>query len=277
MSGFHEEEGSDTDKNSKAEIIMRRRIIIRFSIVFIAAVSAILLAFSGQFTDKNQTGSVGKDETVFYIIRHAETEANVNGLLAGSGSDSVLTDNGKGQARALGEGLRGIHFDSCYASEMGRTLTTAEIVLYYSDNKEVSICRDAGLNDLDWGSLEGKSVSNILSWWPDYTMEAAIGDGSDPAFVSPCGSETRYACTKRITDEMNRLAEDENSRGKRILIAAHSSMAWFIAGIAENDSQDYSSIDNASVSVLIYRNGRWEIKDFNDRDYDTLNQRLGKY
>lgn len=34
--------------------------------------------------DSNQTKAIANDETIFYITRHGETEANVQGLLVGS-------------------------------------------------------------------------------------------------------------------------------------------------------------------------------------------------
>lgn len=256
---------------------MEKRKYIEFGVLILAAVTAIVVGASHGISNRDFRRGVQKDETIFYIVRHAETEANVNGILVGSGGDSELTDNGKDQAKRLGTGLNGTRFDKCYTSEMGRAHTTAEIILENSNNQNTEIYEDHGLNDLDWGDLEGQSIADISSWWPNFSIEAAIGDGSDTDFTSVSGSETRYACTKRITDEMNHLATEQENAGKRILVVAHSSMAWFIDSVAGDDSKDYTSIDNASVSVLVYRNGSWQIVDFNDTDYSSMSQRLIKY
>ena len=37
----------------------------------------------------------------FYLIRHGETVANVARIMAGGGSESVLTENGQNQAKTL--------------------------------------------------------------------------------------------------------------------------------------------------------------------------------
>jgi broad specificity phosphatase PhoE len=259
----------------KQTTIKKKRIWLS-SIGFFATVIIVIALVSCLPKGAVQKKKPANYETIFYITRHAETEANVNGLLVGGGGDSSLTDKGKKQAEALGKGLQGIVFDKCCTSELGRAKTTARMILNQSGNQKIRINEDQGLNDLDWGSLEGKSIAEIQKNWPDFSIEAAIGDGTDPKFISVSGSETRYACTQRISKAMNQLAADKSNRGKRILITAHSSMAWFIASLSDHP-EDYSSIDNASVSVLIYRNQKWRIADFNDTDYGTMKQRLERY
>jgi broad specificity phosphatase PhoE len=241
-----------------------------------ALIAAGLPACSFVRKNSGDSNSVAGDETIFYITRHAQTEANVNGLLVGSGGDSSLTAEGKAKAKALGKGLRGISFDKCYTSGLGRAKTTARMILDLSGNQKVHINIDQGLNDLNWGSLEGKSITEVAAGRADFKIEDVIGDGSDPNFTSESGSETRYACTNRITETMSQLANDKNNRGKRILITAHSSMTWFIGSVT-GDEAKYASIDNASVSVLLYKNEKWKVVDFNDTDYNTMKKRLSKY
>ncbi|MDD6352292.1 MAG: histidine phosphatase family protein [Lachnospiraceae bacterium] len=242
----------------------------------IALIAATLPACSSIRRSSNQSTAIFSNETIFYITRHAETEANINGLLVGSGGDSPLTAKGQEQANALGKGLYGIHFDKCFTSEMGRAQNTAKTILDQSNNKNIKIETDPGLNDLNWGSLEGKSITEVAAGRTDFKIEDVIGDGADPNFTSESGSETRYTCTKRLTEAMDQLAKDKNNKGKRILITAHSSMAWFIGNVT-GDGAKYASIDNASVSVLIYKNQKWKVMDFNDTDYSTMKERLSKY
>ena len=289
---------------------LKRSTLIILIIVIAAAGTAIALAFAGYLPGFYPGRRFDNGETVFYIIRHAETEANAEDILSGSGGDYPLTSRGKKQAIALGEGLRGIRFDSCYTSEMGRARTTAEIVLDQSDNPETKVYQEAGLDDLNWGSLEGRSIASLSSQWPDFSIEAVVGDGTDPDFtpsigdgtdrnsisvnndgtgrnsisvsgdgtdrnsISVSGVETRYACTERITETMNRLASDRKNIGRRILISAHSSISWFIENAIKDDPRDYSEIDNASLTVLVYKDGKWEIKDYNDTNYSTMRERL---
>ena len=62
--------------------------------------------------------------TTIYIVRHGQTEANVKGILMGSGGDSPLTADGEKAVEATGEYLAPIRFRSAYSSPMGRALKT---------------------------------------------------------------------------------------------------------------------------------------------------------
>ena len=55
----------------------------------------------------------------FYLIRHGETEYNVQGIMQGW-TDSPLTQNGVEPAKQLGIGLADISFVAAYTSDSGR-------------------------------------------------------------------------------------------------------------------------------------------------------------
>lgn len=61
-----------------------------------------------------------------YLARHGETEWSLSGQHTGT-TDIPLTSNGEEQARALGERLKGIHFDQVWSSPRVRAIRTAEL------------------------------------------------------------------------------------------------------------------------------------------------------
>lgn len=63
----------------------------------------------------------------FYIVRHGETDWNVQGRLQGH-QNSKLTENGIKQVEELRGKLKDIHFDALYSSDLLRTKKTAEIL-----------------------------------------------------------------------------------------------------------------------------------------------------
>ena len=65
---------------------------------------------------------------LIYIVRHGETNANVNGYLQGWSNDP-LNENGRKLAVITGRGMRDIKFDCCISSPLIRTRETAEIIL----------------------------------------------------------------------------------------------------------------------------------------------------
>ena len=61
---------------------------------------------------------------VIYVVRHGETNANVNGYLQGWTNDP-LNENGRKLAEITGRGMQGIKFDCCISSPLTRAKETA--------------------------------------------------------------------------------------------------------------------------------------------------------
>ncbi|HRG79965.1 MAG TPA: histidine phosphatase family protein, partial [Cyclobacteriaceae bacterium] len=56
-----------------------------------------------------------------YIIRHGQTDFNLQGIVQGSGVDSSLNDMGRAQADAFYLTYKDIPFDKIYTSALRRT------------------------------------------------------------------------------------------------------------------------------------------------------------
>lgn len=86
-----------------------------------------------------------------YLVRHGETDYNVNNLLQGA-SDISLNTNGIKQAHILKEKIKNLKFDFIYSSPLQRALTTANIL-----NLELNlpIYTDNNLKERSFGCLEG--------------------------------------------------------------------------------------------------------------------------
>lgn len=54
-----------------------------------------------------------------YIVRHGETDENVNGIIQGQ-KDTVLNDTGRAQSKLAGEALREVKFDIALTSDLKR-------------------------------------------------------------------------------------------------------------------------------------------------------------
>lgn len=63
-----------------------------------------------------------------YYVRHGESEANVAGVVAGSETDAILTDNGRKQARRAGQDLKDKNIDLVVCSPLSRTFETAKLI-----------------------------------------------------------------------------------------------------------------------------------------------------
>ncbi|MBP7758882.1 MAG: histidine phosphatase family protein [Alphaproteobacteria bacterium] len=104
----------------------------------------------------------------FYMIRHGETEANAQRIMAGR-LDSPLNETGKAQARAVHDVLSSLSVKprTIVHSHLSRARDTAKIL---NEVLSAPIHEDAGLAELDAGDWEGQPYevcSPLLQGWQD--------------------------------------------------------------------------------------------------------------
>lgn len=113
---------------------------------------------------------------MLYLIRHGETEYNVQGRLQGS-LDSPLTSQGIRQARAIGRSLRklieGPKAWTIESSPLMRALTTARIIGDELGLTSPIVVEDR-LREVSLGSWEGLTVEEIDERWPEAEIKKSI-------------------------------------------------------------------------------------------------------
>jgi uncharacterized phosphatase len=95
----------------------------------------------------------------FYIIRHGETDWNIQHLLQGR-ENIPLNETGIRQANDCGAALRGLHVDRVIASPLSRAKQTAEIIAGYLGAS--TVITEPDLVERDFGTLSGTTVANIF-------------------------------------------------------------------------------------------------------------------
>ena len=129
--------------------------------------------------------------TEIYLIRHGETEWNVQGRFQGK-LDSALTATGVRQAEAIGRRLAGLDLsiDAFVSSPLGRTRQTAAIIAG-SANLPAAQCDDR-LAEVSLGSWDGLTHIDIDAQWPglldgstpfDWFFRSPDGESYDAAFL----------------------------------------------------------------------------------------------
>jgi broad specificity phosphatase PhoE len=99
---------------------------------------------------------------LFALARHAESTLNHQNRVNGDPTvPADLTEEGRRQARLLGEELAGLAVDVCIHTEFGRTRVTAEIAL---EGRDVPFVEEPLLDDVDIGDLEGWTVDDYRAW-----------------------------------------------------------------------------------------------------------------
>lgn len=88
----------------------------------------------------------------FYIVRHGQTEWNLNGLIQGH-ADSPLTLLGEEQARNVAKELQHVKFDIIFSSDLLRAKRTAEII---NLERKLAVQTSKQLREKMYGKYEGK-------------------------------------------------------------------------------------------------------------------------
>jgi probable phosphoglycerate mutase len=96
--------------------------------------------------------------TIFYIVRHGETEWNVKRLMQGQ-KDSPLTEKGLNQAKQIREKFKHIHFNKVFSSDLLRAKRTAEIITL---ERNLAVETTKRLREKSFGKYEGKNADNYL-------------------------------------------------------------------------------------------------------------------
>ncbi len=102
--------------------------------------------------------------TEFLFIRHGETDANKNGLLAGK-KDEPLNEDGRKQAKTAAKALAGTKLDAVYCGRAARVRQTFEIIresiafddLFFTDE----------IREMDIGDWEGKDYKQAAAQNPE--------------------------------------------------------------------------------------------------------------
>lgn len=210
----------------------------------------------------DSSAAAGENTSIVYLLRHGETEANVQGLFMGGGQDSPLTEEGQNQVLAAGNALKeaGIHFDFAYASELGRAQQTAGIVLDTCGQSDLTLSILPGLNDVSLGLVEGRSMADVKAEYGETSIDDYLNSLPGDGYVSPFGAEPKADFNARFNEAMTEAA----SKGGTVLVVAHSSAAFWLA---DTFPGVVNSLPNASITVLKRVNGSWELLDAADTDY----------
>jgi broad specificity phosphatase PhoE len=127
--------------------------------------------------------------TRLFLIRHGSTVLTAEDRFAGS-TDVALSDEGREQARRLAERLRDENISAVYASPLGRTVETAQII---AAPHQLEVVRRGGLREISHGRWEQMTRREVEEKFPE---EAAAWE-EDPYTFAPEGGESGLAVTAR--------------------------------------------------------------------------------
>ncbi|CAM3597164.1 histidine phosphatase family protein [Erysipelothrix urinaevulpis] len=234
-----------------------------------------VLLITGCTATKEETKS---DEFTVYLVRHGKTFFNTTGQVQGF-ADSPLTEAGIEGAKKAGVALKDIEFESVYTGDLGRQRNTARIIIEENNKKEVPFNEHIGFQEWNYGGFEGKT--NAEMWtpimekhgftfdedWTDYeALMAKIGDrgaADEIAALDPLKAAESYdEIVERGTDALDTLVKE--SKGGNILVVSSGGMIPTMMEIALPGVYNGEIIENSSITILKYSNGKYSIESIND-------------
>ena len=216
-----------------------------------------LLCKSGEYALLKNTKSFS-----LFFVRHGQTETNVAGIYAGSGTDAMLTIMGIQQATETGEALSSVQFTNVFTSELTRTADTAKYIMNENDNTVPEFETISYLNDFYWGNLEGITMDEVASAYPDFDLDTYIGTAADSSFVSPIGSWSKYELINRYKMAFEQIAAKSQDGGTSLAVG-HSAMIWYFQDVFPEEVSSDVILDSAGITILYYDRGTWSLEYLN--------------
>ncbi|MBI5635574.1 histidine phosphatase family protein [Candidatus Micrarchaeota archaeon] len=179
------------------------------------------------------------------LVRHGRTEENVRGVYQGH-TPGVLTELGWGQARKLGERLKGEKLDAIYSSDLGRTADTAREVIKF--HPKTPVVYTPLLRERDLASLVGK----LKSEWHDKPK--------------PNGVETKEAMNARAKKILG-TAYDKYPSGT-VLFAGHNGINRVLISLIIGKNPQYSGELERQKDTAV---NIFEIREGDDHEIILLN------
>jgi broad specificity phosphatase PhoE len=155
-----------------------------------------------------------------FLARHGETEWNRVGRWQGM-TDIPLSDQGRAQALALGDRLRGAGITRAYTSHLARAHETAEIVAAALGLQPPIV--DGRLAERGYGSFEGLTRQECAERHPG-AWKRYLADRR----VTPPNAEPQHEIVARVTEAMEQIAAASEDGASVIAISHGGSIRSFV-------------------------------------------------
>src|SRR6188474_3554614 len=149
--------------------------------------------------------------TRVFLVRHGATVLTAEDRFAGA-TDVELSDEGREQARRLAARLQDEKIAAIYASPLGRTVETAQIL---AAPHQLEVQTRDGLREISHGRWEKMTRDEVEHAFPE---EAAAWE-EDPYTFAPAGGESGLGVTSRALPVLMDIVRE--NPGGRVLVVSH--------------------------------------------------------
>ena len=187
-----------------------------------------------------------------YIIRHGQSEANLNGTYSGWAHVS-LTEQGFKDAAHAGELMKDVQFERVYSSDLKRAIQTCQTAL-----PGAKIIEDPLLREISTGILTGTYHKDALKLYGEAHRVCTVNRD-----YSRYGGESHQMHCARVNRFMKKL--EENPVEGNVAIFCHDgttkAMLSYVLGVQMHPYRVRT--ENGAISVVTYNDGAWCLKHWN--------------
>lgn len=186
-----------------------------------------------------------------YLIRHGQSEANLNKYFAGQ-SQVKLTEEGIKQAQFLNSIIGHMIFDKIFSSDLCRAIDTHANALPGTQCEITPLLRE-----IDVGSLSGTPLSECLERYGE-DLRTNISKADYVRF----GGENSLMLMERIKKFLDQITSLNYTS---VALFTHGGLITATIEYLLNIETDkyFFEASNCSVNILDYSNGKWKLDLYN--------------
>ena len=192
------------------------------------------------------------------LIRHGQTDWNTQGRVQGGGD---LNNIGIAQSNLLATVLQNSQASTIYTSPSKRTHQTAVII---ATALSLEVNTTPLLKDIDYGVWSGALLADLIKDDPDLFEQWE----KDPSSVTFPEGESLLDLRTRISVFMDEITEKHSS--DTVVVVTHESPIISMLAVAldiPDSSHRNFHADNASLTVLQFKNTHYILSTFNDTSH----------
>ena len=184
-------------------------------------------------------------ETQFGLLRHGQTDWNINFLLQGI-TDIPMNETGLAQVKLAAQAIQAKDWDVIVTSPLSRAKQTAEIIAQHVGFAE--IVENQLLIERSFGEAEGLSHEQ---WRAKYANLDEIPGGE---------SRTELAVRSQLL--LDHVATE--FKGKRVLAVSHGALIRGLLSIASKNQlpRDGERLGNASLNIISHFESSWKVESY---------------
>lgn len=187
-----------------------------------------------------------------FIVRHAESEANVNGTIDTKAPGGPLTPKGVKQAEKLAETLQNLKCEvaAIYVSPFLRAQQTAKILARTLKVNTCDIYTNEKIKELYWGELNGITSSNAAAKEMSRFLEE-VAKGNYLHRLGRSG-ENQLELLRRLYEFL--IDVWKKHKGQTVIVVTHSTVATVIQKIvlrALGKREKHKSLGNAEFCKIV--------------------------